>query len=80
MFSIPLDDSLKDQWKLPLITDYVKKWAEITPDNIALTGANSGTAYTYREFDKMITLYALMLRKLPPSALSAERTARRLYI
>ncbi len=61
MFSIKLDESLKDKWKLPLVADYVKKWADITPDNIALMSADSGASYTYREFDEMITLYALRL-------------------
>lgn len=64
MFTIQLDDSLKDSWKLPLITDYVKKWAAITPGNIALKSANSGASYTYKEFDEMITLYALRLKEL----------------
>lgn len=53
-----------EDWKLPLVTDYIKKWAEITPDNIALMSADTGRSYTYREFDEMITLYAMRLRKM----------------
>lgn len=64
MFRIKLDESLKDKWKLPLLTDYIKKWVEITPDNIALLSADSEVSYTYREFDKMITLYALRLKDM----------------
>lgn len=64
MFKIKLDESLEDKWKLPLITDYVKKWVEITPDNIALLSADSEVSYTYKEFDKMITLYALRLKDM----------------
>ncbi len=64
MFTIKLDDSLYDKWKLPLVADYVKKWAAITPDNIALMSADSGVTYTYKEFDRMITLYALRLREM----------------
>ncbi len=64
MFSIKLDESLKDKWKLPLVADYVKKWADVTPDNIALMSADSGVSFTYREFDRMITLYALGLKEL----------------
>lgn len=64
MFSIELDASFKDKWELPLITDYVKKWAQITPENIALMSADSGVTYTYREFDEMTTLYSLKLREL----------------
>ncbi len=64
MFRIKLDESLKDKWKLPLLTDYIKKWVDITPDNIALLSADSEVSYTYREFDKMITLYALRLKDM----------------
>lgn len=64
MFTIKLDNSLHEKWKLPLVADYVKKWAAITPDNIALMSADSGVSYTYKEFDRMITLYALRLRSL----------------
>lgn len=64
MFTIKLDDSLYGKWKLPLVADYVKKWAAITPDNIALMSADSGVTYTYKEFDRMITLYALRLREM----------------
>jgi acyl-coenzyme A synthetase/AMP-(fatty) acid ligase len=64
MFSIKLDESLKDKWKLPLVADYIKKWADVTPDNIALMSADSGVSFTYREFEEMITLYALRLKEL----------------
>ena len=64
MFSIKLDESLKDKWKLPLVADYIKKWSDVTPDNIALMSADSGVSFTYREFDEMITLYALRLKEM----------------
>ncbi len=64
MFKIELDGALKEEWKLPLITDYIKKWAAITPDNIALIGAESGVEYTFSELDEAITLYALSLKDL----------------
>jgi fatty-acyl-CoA synthase len=64
MFRLKLREEIKAWWKLPLLTDYVKKWAEITPENPALISADTGVSYTYREFDDMITLYALRLRKM----------------
>ncbi|WP_028315906.1 class I adenylate-forming enzyme family protein [Desulfatibacillum aliphaticivorans] len=64
MVTIKLDESLQDSWQLPLITDYIKRWAEKTPDNIALVGANKEEVYTYKEFDEIITLYALRLKEM----------------
>lgn len=64
MSIIPLQEGLMEKWKLPLLTDYIKKWAVITPDNPALISADTGKTYTYKEFDEMITLYALRLRKM----------------
>lgn len=64
MHKIPLKPDLLERWKLPLITDYIKKWATITPDNPALVSADTGVSYTFQEFDEMITLYALQLKKL----------------
>ncbi|HOP63928.1 MAG TPA: class I adenylate-forming enzyme family protein [Spirochaetota bacterium] len=64
MFTIKLDEQRKELWKLPLVADYVKKWADITPDAVALMSADSGKSYTYREFDEMITLYALRLKEM----------------
>ncbi len=64
MYQIPLKTDLLSSWKLPLITDYIKKWAAITPDNPALISADTGITYTFKEFDEMITLYALQLKEL----------------
>jgi acyl-CoA synthetase (AMP-forming)/AMP-acid ligase II len=64
MYTIPLKEELKGKWQLPLITDYVKRWALITPDNPALIGVDAGKEYSYKEYDELITLYALRLRKL----------------
>ncbi|HPF19781.1 MAG TPA: class I adenylate-forming enzyme family protein [Syntrophomonas sp.] len=64
MSIIPLQENLMEKWKLPLLTDYIKKWAAITPDNPALVSADTGKSYTYQEFDEMITLYALRLKKM----------------
>lgn len=33
MFTIPINEDLIEEWKLPLLSDYIKKWAAITPDN-----------------------------------------------
>ena len=52
------------EWKLPLLTDYIKKWATITPNNPALVSTDTGQTYTFKEFDEMITLYALQLKKM----------------
>ncbi|MEA1960952.1 MAG: class I adenylate-forming enzyme family protein [Bacillota bacterium] len=64
MYTIPINEEFMDRWKLPLVTDYIKKWAAITPDNDALVSADTGVTYTYREFDDMITLYALRLQEM----------------
>ncbi len=64
MYKIPLRDELLTEWKLPLLTDYIKKWAAITPENPALVSADTGKTYTYQEFDENITLYALRLKKM----------------
>ncbi|MEA1962021.1 MAG: AMP-binding protein, partial [Bacillota bacterium] len=64
MYTIPVNEEFMDRWKLPLLTDYIKKWAAITPDNDALISTDTGVAYTYREFDEMITLYALRLQEM----------------
>ncbi|HHW61493.1 MAG TPA: acyl--CoA ligase, partial [Syntrophomonadaceae bacterium] len=64
MFTIPINEDLIEEWKLPLLSDYIKKWAAITPDNPALINADTGQSFTYKEFDEMITLYALRLKKM----------------
>lgn len=64
MNTIPLKQELLKEWKLPLLTDYIKKWAAITPNNAALVSADTGKTYTYKEFDEIITLYALRLKKM----------------
>lgn len=64
MFRLGVNEELMDRWKLPLVTDYIKKWAALTPDNEALLSADTGVSYTYREFDDMITLYALRLLEM----------------
>jgi hypothetical protein len=40
----PVAENLMEKWKLPLLTDYIKKWAAITPDNPALVSADTGKA------------------------------------
>lgn len=61
---IPMKNDLMERWKLPLLTDYIKKWAVITPNNPALISADTGKSYTYKEFDEMITLYALRMKTM----------------
>jgi acyl-CoA synthetase (AMP-forming)/AMP-acid ligase II len=64
MLTVPLREELLKEWKLPLLTDYIKKWATITPNNPALVSTDTGQTYTFKEFDEMITLYALQLKKM----------------
>jgi len=52
------------RWKLPLLPDYIKRWATITPDNDAIVFADTGEAISYREFDERSDLYALRLKKM----------------
>lgn len=64
MFTIPFNEEYMNRWKLPLLTDYIKKWAKVTPEGTALVSANSDVSYNYKEFDEMITLYSLRLKKM----------------
>ena len=57
-------ENVGENWKLPLLPDYIKKWTEFTPDNIALISADTGKSYTYQEFDEIITLYAMRLKEM----------------
>ncbi|SCY86455.1 class I adenylate-forming enzyme family protein [Desulfoluna spongiiphila] len=53
-----------DSWQLPLISDYVRKWAKLTPSNDALISAETGQCFSYREFDEASDLYAMALTKM----------------
>ena len=61
-----METSLRKQnfngrWKLPLLPDYIMKWADITPDNDCIVFADTGQAISYRAFDEITDLYALRL-------------------
>ena len=64
MLRISPQKDVYEYWKLPLINDYVKKWALITPKERALVFCDDGRTYTYAEFDEIITSYALKLMEL----------------
>lgn len=52
-------------WKpLPLLTSYLEKWANETPDVIAMLQHETGEEVTYREFLENVELYALRLLDL----------------
>ena len=52
------------RWKLPLLPDYIMKWADITPDNDCIVFADTGQAISYKAFDEITDLYALRLKKM----------------
>jgi acyl-CoA synthetase (AMP-forming)/AMP-acid ligase II len=52
------------RWKLPLLPDYIMRWADITPDNDCIVFADTGRTYSYREFDALTDLYAMRLKKM----------------
>ena len=56
-------DYVKD-WQLDLIPDYLKKWANASPENDALINADTGQALNYRDFDLKSDEYALALKNL----------------
>ncbi|NLO22052.1 MAG: acyl--CoA ligase [Syntrophomonadaceae bacterium] len=64
MLRISPQKDVYEYWKLPLINDYVKKWALITPEERALVFCDDGRVYTYAEFDEIITSYTLKLMEL----------------
>lgn len=64
MLRVSPQKDIYEHWKLPLINDYVKKWAIITPEERALVFCDDGRAYNYAEFEEIITSYALKLLEL----------------
>ena len=51
-------------WKLPLVTDYVEKWARVEPDKPALVQHEDGKTVTYKQFNTLVDLFALRLLDL----------------
>ncbi|WP_300672784.1 class I adenylate-forming enzyme family protein [Desulfoluna sp.] len=51
-------------WQLPLISDYVQKWALLTPENDALISVETGQRFSYREFNEASDRYAMALTKM----------------
>jgi fatty-acyl-CoA synthase len=64
MLRIPASKDIYEYWKLPLLPDYIKKWASITPQSRALIFAETGELYDYLEYDRMNTLYSMKLIEL----------------
>ena len=40
-------------WKLPLLPDYIMRWADITPDNDCIVFADTGRVISFQEFDEL---------------------------
>lgn len=64
MLRISPQKDVYENWKLPLINDYVKKWATITPEEKAFVNCDTGRVYNYAEFEDIITSYAMKLLDL----------------
>lgn len=64
MLKIPASKDVYEYWKLPLLPDYIKKWATITPRGQALIFADTEQVYDYTEYDEINTLYAMKLMEL----------------
>ncbi len=56
--------NFNNQWKLPLLPDYIMRWADITPDNDCIVFADTGRTISYREFDRLSDLYAIRLKSM----------------
>ncbi len=52
------------KWKLPLLPDYIMRWADITPENDCIVFADTGRVISYREFDRLSDLYAMRLKQM----------------
>src|SRR5690554_6615343 len=48
-------------WKLPLLNDYPKKWDGIEPAKPALVQHEDGKTVTYKQFNTLVDLFALRL-------------------
>ncbi|MFH1852080.1 MAG: class I adenylate-forming enzyme family protein [Candidatus Neomarinimicrobiota bacterium] len=56
---------MSDQtWKLPLLNSYIEKWADETPDQVALLQHEDGKAITYKKFLTLVDFFALRLQDL----------------
>ena len=64
MLKVPASKDVYEYWKLPLLPDYIKKWATITPQGEALICADTEQVYDYTDYDEMNTLYAMKLLEL----------------
>lgn len=57
-------DNFGGRYKLPLLPDYIMRWADLTPENECIVFADDGRSITYREFDRLTDQYAMILRKM----------------
>lgn len=58
------DADFEDKYKLPLLPDYIMRWADLTPDNDCIVFADDGQIISYREFDELTDLYAIRLKQM----------------
>ncbi|MBS3754406.1 MAG: AMP-binding protein [Desulfobacterales bacterium] len=57
-------NNFNNQWKLPLLPDYIMRWADLTPENDCIVFADSGRVISYGEFDRLTDLYAMRLKEM----------------
>jgi len=55
---------MEKEWKLPLVNNYIEKWAAETPDQVAMIQHEDGRPVTYSQFASMIDLCALRLLEM----------------
>ena len=58
------EEMLRSYWKLPLLPDYIMRWATLTPDSECLVFADTGESYDYQAFNYISDLYALNLKQM----------------
>ena len=58
------ENNFNGLWQLPLLPDYMKRWADITPSRDALVFVDTGERISYEEFDRRTDLYAMRLKKM----------------
>ena len=54
-----------DGWlKLPLLPDYIMRWAAITPENDCIVFADNSRVISYAQFDQITDRYAMQLKNM----------------
>ncbi|HCW51454.1 MAG TPA: long-chain fatty acid--CoA ligase [Clostridiales bacterium] len=56
-----MSETTQESERLPLVTDYVDKWARETPDKVAMLQHEDGKEVTYKKFASLIDFFALRL-------------------